>query len=260
MMRTSLAVVSALTLAAPAYAADMALKAPPPPAPIMTWTGCYVGGNVGFKGARSDGYSTTGTSRNGPVLITFIPPGTTVADPFNYNGAIGGGQVGCNYQAGTWVFGVEGDWSWTNHNSGQQFVDTVTTLGGFFATRFWQQNQRDLATARGRIGYASGPVLLYATGGAAWARIVSSEDNAAALGGTAADSQTDDRFGWTVGAGAEYMFARNWIARAEYLYVDFGHWTTFTNVNTAVQTSALSNLRTGMHENIGRVGLSYKFY
>jgi outer membrane immunogenic protein len=64
----------------PALAADMPLKAPPPPAPIASWTGCYVGGEVG--GAWGD--SQHSFSNGAP---------TDTAHP---TGVVGGGLLGCN--------------------------------------------------------------------------------------------------------------------------------------------------------------------
>src|SRR5690242_6622148 len=87
-----------------AYAADMALKARPPVVPIYSWTGCYVGGNGGGKWANTDGRVT--------IPATALTP-TSVLDFGNSNSDngtwIAGGQVGCNWQTGKLVLGIEGD-------------------------------------------------------------------------------------------------------------------------------------------------------
>src|SRR5882757_3130923 len=100
-------VALAAMIAGPAKAADMPLKAPPPVA-IYTWTGCYVGVHVGGKASRANVHYGNNT-------ITALPiaAGTVATDPIFMSGALGGGQIGCNYQfAGGWVIGIEGDGSW----------------------------------------------------------------------------------------------------------------------------------------------------
>src|SRR5262249_55126202 len=97
-------------IAGPAMAADMPLKAPPPPPVyIYSWTGCYVGGFGGGLPASKD-YALTGST---PLALA-IP----VPDAFgghNASSGIGGIQAGCNYQfAGGWVIGIQGDYGWTN--------------------------------------------------------------------------------------------------------------------------------------------------
>jgi outer membrane immunogenic protein len=76
--------------------------------PFFTWTGCYVGGNVGGLWDKNDW--------NDSVLGDF---GSNTA-----SGAVGGLQGGCNYQVGGWVFGLQGDYDWTNANStnANQFI------------------------------------------------------------------------------------------------------------------------------------------
>jgi len=89
-------------MGAQALAADLPLRSPPPVAPLFTWTGCYVGGQVGGGWGRE--------TASAPVLA----PGISVTG--DTSGVIGGGQIGCNYQfAPTWVIGIEGDGSATSH-------------------------------------------------------------------------------------------------------------------------------------------------
>jgi opacity protein-like surface antigen len=85
-------------------------------------------------------------------------------------GFIGGGQLGCNWQWGAWVFGIEGDGSATN-KSGQAFG-----IAPFNINRIHETQERWLATARGKLGLTDfwwfGPrTLLYVTGGGAWAKV-----------------------------------------------------------------------------------------
>ena len=125
---------------------------PPPIVPVYSWTGCYLGGTVGT------GWSTWNYSNptdNLPV------PG--VRGDILANDVVAGGQVGCDYQAGEFVFGVQGMGDWTQMKG--RFFDAVT--GQFRETA----QARWFATATGRIGYTiTPPTLIYVKGGAAWVR------------------------------------------------------------------------------------------
>jgi len=92
------------------------------------------------------------------------------------------------------------------------------------------------------------------TGGAAWAKLDTTETRTGSLG---AIIQTDTRTGWTVGAGWEYALGYGWSARAEYLYVDFGDWTTLTGT---LPGPSISNLNVNLRDHIFRGGMSYKFW
>jgi outer membrane immunogenic protein len=114
-------------------AADLARPAPvyaPPPVlvPLFTWTGCYVGGNVGGLWAKSDW--------NDAIVGDF---GTNTA-----SGAIGGLQGGCNYQVGAWVFGIQGDYDWTNANN--------STANVIFPIVADQTQIKSLGSVTGRVG------------------------------------------------------------------------------------------------------------
>ncbi|NWG23106.1 MAG: porin family protein [Pseudorhodoplanes sp.] len=186
----SLAIAGLALSMVSASAADLSrrpvYKAPPPVAQIYNWTGFYIGGHIG--GAF------------GSEEVTGLPAGFTgKTDP---DGFIGGAQAGYNWQSGNWVFGIEGDWSWSG-------ADGSTVIG---ATPF-TSDQNWLATATGRIGYAWDNWLWYAKGGAAWL----STDY-----GTPGFSLSDTRTGWTIGGGVEVGLAPNWSAKLEYNYMDFG--------------------------------------
>src|SRR5580704_2922221 len=104
----------ATLLGTPALAADMPLKAPPPPPPIVSWTGFYVGGNVGYSWGdpRTDaaGSGTAPTFNFGPPLSFPFPFAFTDSNAARLKGAIGGGQIGYNYQvAPRWLLGLEAD-------------------------------------------------------------------------------------------------------------------------------------------------------
>jgi len=191
--------------AAPAMAADLrtpVYKAPPPPPPVyFSWTGCYIGGNVGGLWVHRE---FTDRLVGDPFLgQTFNRDTSTV---------IGGVQGGCNYQfAGGWVIGIQGDYDWSgNSNDGNNIF--FNNINGNFTTK-------NLASVTGRIGYAWDRFLLYVKGGGAWER-----DNFFFNfpNGAVASLSSNTRSGWTVGVGGEYAFT-NWLtAFIEYDHYGFG--------------------------------------
>lgn len=180
-----------------ASAADMAVKAARPmPAPVMVynWTGCYIGGNVGGLWVDTDWTTSTGADSGGHTA----------------SGVTAGGQIGCNYQTGPWVFGVEGMFNWADADGSH-----VSPAGLTQTT-----NTNWLANVTARTGYAFDRSLIYVKGGGAW---IDQSNTATTVGGTLFDTGDHTRSGWTVGAGYEYAFAPNWSAKIEYNYMDFGN-------------------------------------
>ena len=214
MKRLLLTTVSALALisARPGFAADlptrMPVKAAPAPLPALLpafWSGCYLGGHLGWGW----GSKTFADTPNG-VLADFLLGQSSV--DVDTDGFLGGGQIGCDYQFATsWVIGLEGNFSWANikgSSSPPAFIGTET----FDAKTNW------LASVTGRLGYGWDRWLLYAKGGVAWAN---DKYNITNYLGTWATSET--RTGWTVGGGLEWAFANNWSAKLEYQFYDFGN-------------------------------------
>jgi outer membrane immunogenic protein len=271
----------ALGLGAPAAnAADMRVAAyAPPPPPAYTWSGCYAGASAGTSSGRTDGFSATAASGAatlvGSLAGSQLPliGGTQLSRDFNLSGFIGGFQAGCNWQAGAWVFGIEGDGSATN-KSGQAFeaLTSIPTVSGPITSsgqRIYELQERWLVTARGRLGLTNfwwfGPnTFVYATGGAAWAKIDSSQWNTefATSPLTSAVQQSDTRIGWTVGGGLEYALGYGWSAKGEYLYVDFGDFTTFTCSAPApgCPLGTRTSLNVNLKDHIFRAGMNYKFW
>jgi len=255
-----------------ALAADMPLKAPPPVI-LNNWTGCYLGLSIGTNYGKSDGYVATAASQAPSGTNTLDPIGAQqISGSFNLTGMLGGAFAGCNYQfVGTgWVIGVEGDWSITN-KEGQAFnVPFFSTLAVLqpSGVDIFSLKERWLGTARLRLGYSiTDKWLWYVTGGAAWAKLDSSQwqtgvfTNANPV--TTTYLQTDWRGGWTVGVGTEYAVGYGWTIRSEFLYVDFGRYTTFTNIPPTGpfvnRANPVTNLSVNLHDYIWRVGMSYKF-
>jgi len=242
MKKILLASVALAVLAAPAMAAD--LKAPvykaPPPVYVFSWTGCYVGGNIGGVSVHKEWIDRT----PGDPLIG-LSYGSHQADSW-----IGGLQAGCNYQfAGGWVIGIEGDGSATQ-SDGQQ-VETLFPAFRIQTTEHW------MATARGKLGYAWDKWLFYVTGGGAWAELQTNNWNAVFVpaGAGLAAIQKNTVNGWTVGVGAEYALGYGWSIKGEYQYMEFGTSTFFTPTNPI----ALAEFNVKLRQSAVKFGMNYKF-
>ncbi|BAT57583.1 hypothetical protein GJW-30_1_00089 [Variibacter gotjawalensis] len=187
------AALFATTALTSAHAADLGrpvYKAPVVVEQYTTWNGFYIGGNAGYGWGRA-------TAFDGGVNIGRV----------DVEGFTGGGQIGFNWHlAPNWVFGIEADVQ--GSNIGER--ETIAGLTARTDLDIW-------GTARGRLGYAAGPTLWYATGGFAWGRNTIGVDTPLLT-----LEQTKTHTGWTVGGGLEYAFAPNWSAKVEYLYVDLG--------------------------------------
>ena len=122
------------------------------------------------------------------------------------SGGLGGVQVGCNYQIGQWVLGVQGDWDWISATS-----STANIAFPFFTD---QPDTKSLASVTGRVGYAWGRFLLYGKGGGAGLRSDFSLQTAGAV-----FSVSETRSGWTVGVGGEYAFL-DWLTG----FIEYDHY------------------------------------
>jgi outer membrane immunogenic protein len=187
-----------------ALAADLPVRpapmAPAVYAPVSSWTGCYLGGNLGGSWGSGD--------------LTITAPGGTVTGSRGNSGFAGGGQVGCDWQTGAFVFGFRNMFDWSNRSSTRVVQNGPFT--GFGATL--ENNWVDLLT--GRIGWAVQPQwLLYFQGGPAWRESSLRVVNPA---GVDVGSSSRTRTGWTIGGGAEWKFAPNWSTFLEYDFADFG--------------------------------------
>jgi outer membrane immunogenic protein len=209
---------------APAVAADLPARTytkAPAVAPLPTWAGFYVGAMGGYAAQTDDGIK----------------------------GGFAGGTIGYNWQQGAVVFGLEADAAWADiSNSAAGFV---TTAGGLVIPVTASAKIQDWGTVRGRIGYAFGPTLLYATGGYAWADTKLSGSVPGAF--SASDSQVHS--GWTIGAGAEWMFAPNWSLKGEYLYKSFDSKNYTFNLLGTSATAASGSF--DIHS--VQVGVNYHF-
>jgi outer membrane immunogenic protein len=230
-----------------ALAADLPSRAPPPayvpPAPIFTWTGIYVGGQIGYAWT-SGANSFTGFGPGG-TFISANPGGTP-------NGVIGGANVGYNYQINQFVLGLEGTVDGTSISS--QGTAVFPGGGGISASTDMPIQGR----ITGRLGVAWDRALIYAKGGIAFGGF---DTNISAYGpgfyGT--DNISSTRVGWTVGGGIQYAITNNWSVRAEYLYTDWGSINENFGAGLAPAAGAFFNGNRHINQNQVQVGFDYKF-
>jgi outer membrane immunogenic protein len=289
MKKLATAIAAIALIGTPAFAADMAVKVPSPapiPAPVYSWTGFYVGGNVGY----GLGNSNNTNNSDSPCPICLVAPlpnfATLQASGSNHpDGVIGGGQVGYNWQFTNYLFGIEADMQasgqkGTNTTNNAFFLPIAFFGGAMIPSPVTLTNTTRLdwfGTVRGRIGYVVDRWLVYGTGGLAYGQLnVSSSvvptTIAAAFPNTPYSvSSSETKVGWVVGAGVEESFSPSWSWKVEYLYMDLGNVTATGAVpaqgclgnNLACNPTAAggtARYTAGLTDNIVRVGLNYQFH
>lgn len=222
--------IALLGASSAAFAADLAYKAAPAPyAPMYSWTGFYLGANLG--GAWASGTLTdnlTGASITG-----------------NNSGVIGGGTVGYNWQVSpSFVLGVEGTFD------GTSISHTTNSVGTPWGTFQGSANTNWVSTIAGRAGISQYNWLFYVKGGGGWV------DNSATLSNLTTGTSitaSNTNSGWLVGAGIEYGMTRNWSLKVEYDYLDLSNWTTSTPFRSG------DNLSLSRQINMFTVGANYRF-
>lgn len=245
-----LAGTAATVLAASAAsAADLPARAAPPPiiaaAPIFTWTGFYVGVNAGY------GWNTNSNS-------TVFVPGVGFVDNGGGSdgGFVGGGQIGYNYQIGSFVIGAEADIQWADigGNDNGLFVPGVGFVANNNGSFDW------FGTVRARVGVAFDRFLVYATGGFAYAN--GGNNGGCIVGNVAvACGNGGDNTGWTVGGGVEWALPVNWFGSSavtfgvEGLYVNLDQGNNNAVFNNVAFANGSDNLEFG----VVRAKLNFKF-
>jgi outer membrane immunogenic protein len=255
--------IAALMLAAPASAADMPVKARPlpPPPPVFSWTGFYVGAHLG--GA----WGTTESTLGSVSFCQFFGGKTSV--PINQcdsvsgfsipvsqtqtNGFLGGVQGGYNWQIAPWaVIGVEAQFSWTDLKGTSPCVLVLACS----TDHDW------ITTLAGRFGVTYDRLLLYVKGGVAWSKVTYSASLTLGSPFDFTTSVSDTRVGAMFGTGVEYAFWGNWSAKIEYNYIRFkdkdytfplsfsdGYNSVSLDFNTAIKE----------HIHLIKAGINYRF-
>lgn len=214
MNKAILAAVAVAVLASPAAAADLYV-APPVAVTSQTsafdWSGFYVGANAGYGwGTVDDG--TPGGSKD-------------------TKGALGGVQVGYNYDLGGFVLGAEADIQFSDISHSEEILPGLTGRAGI----------NSFGTVRARAGVVVDRLMPYVTGGFAYGQV---SHEVTGFGGSA--KVENGYAGWTLGAGAEYAILDNVTAKAEYLYMDLGK-------------ADLGGIEIATKAHVVRAGLNYKF-
>jgi outer membrane immunogenic protein len=239
---------------------DQALAA----APGFSWTGCYIGGNIG-----------TGWNRNriseptNPSFQTFAPVDASI-DVNDGAGFLGGAQIGCDYQfANSWVVGVQGDVS-----AGDLFSKANDPFfGGKFGNPITLHAKTDwTVSTTARIGYTWDRVLVYGTVGPAWAHTKYSIQNLEFFGnpvlqfcpppgGAACNVDgSDTRVGWTVGMGFEWAFMNHWSTGLAYNHFDFGSRTvTMSGTNGSVTPTISGPIDVKQRIDTVKLSITYRF-
>jgi outer membrane immunogenic protein len=235
-----------------ASAADMRVKAPvykAPPSVAYDWTGCYGGGNIGY------GWQKTAATDAQPGAEPPFDAGSDVG-----TGAVGGGQIGCDYQfAPKWILGIQGMFDGADVNGSHVApFSYAETNSETFATRTdW------FPTLTARVGYAVWPqAMLYFKGGVAWVKSrYSDADPSGSAEAPYSGQAGGTRTGWTIGGGGEYLLQPNVSLFIEYNYVDLGA-KTFGFVYDCGGSCSFSNpYHYSQKQNLQTVlfGLNYRF-
>jgi outer membrane immunogenic protein len=231
-----------------AMAADM--RPAPAPAPVykapmvppFSWTGFYIGGNLGAAWTNTNiteaNFGLTFNNGNNAVFVA-------------------GGQVGFNYQVGSVVFGVEGDFDWAANNNNTT-VAVIGPLGHSFTA---SANDRWMATLAGRLGYAFDRWMIYAKGGGGWVGANGFTVTDITTGFTATPGNSSTVTGWLVGGGFEWAFANNWSFRAEYDYFGLsGRSFTIPGGVIPALGAAADTFNTGTSNiQMATVGINFRF-
>jgi len=219
----------------------------------FSWSGPYLG-TEGGGGWGNSGQSDSGPPPSPPPPPPPPPPTPTTrplptiqssdlgSGSYGVSGGFIGGTAGYNWQAGPWVLGVEGDYSWAN-------IAGSSGSCGFAPPHGCGTALESFGTLRGRVGYAlgyRGTWLPYVTGGLAVGEVHAWDALTPASGSAF-------RAGWTLGAGFETVLAPNWTFKLEYLYMDLGSAHLFDIVPGVPETVSF-------RDNIFRIGINYKFW
>ena len=238
----SVGLVALVGIAAPASAADMAVKARPPApvlAPIYDWTGFYIGANGGW-----------GQSRN---CWDFVNDGVFILGTFaegcnSRSGGVVGGQIGYRWQASQWVFGVEAQGDWADLSSQRVSL--------FDPTLSLRTKTDGIGLFTGQVGYAWNAALLYIKGGAAvTSNRFSILDNLNFGAELASASST--RWGGVVGVGFEYGFAPNWSVGLEYDHLFMGDANN--SFTSPVFVAGVINNRVSQDVDMVTLRVNYRF-
>jgi outer membrane immunogenic protein len=233
-----------------AQAADLTYEPAPVAPEVFNWTGFYIGVHGGIGGGDFD---TQFREYERP-----LPQFARALSGFGYDlsdnafGAFGGAQVGYNYQfAPNWVVGAEADIAASGIKA--EHSETYTWNGEFDGSDSIEAKIDWFGTLRGRLGYAWDNLMVYGTGGAAYGKVKLSGTSVEWDGYTESFSESETKWGWTIGAGVEYGITKNITLKTEYLYVDLG------SITADGGDYAYGQFETDTAFHTLKAGLNYKF-
>lgn len=176
-----------------------------------SWQGGYAGIQIG---QISSGLALDYSQFGGGATSSF-----STASP-NPSDVAGGLFAGFNWSGtGPLVYGIEGEFNWSNAEGRADEANVTTGIPGPF-NGFYRTSINETAALRGRLGYPSASGLLYVSAGLAYIQYDVAYDNAAVP--SAAFRVSESQMGWTLGFGYEQDFGNQWIGRIDYRYSDFG--------------------------------------
>jgi outer membrane immunogenic protein len=208
--------------------------------PAYNWAGFFIGGTVGYGIGRND---STFTEPGG-----FLQPASTEAFSLSPRGFDGGGILGYNWQFGSWVVGLEGDFQGSTGSGYLTSLLDGTTI---------DQKLSWFGTARVRVGYSVGQALIYGTGGVAFGEVKEGITQ-----GVASASFSHTKSGFAVGGGIENkldlfgLLGPNWTTRTEYLFVDLG---SISDTFVPAAGAPAQTLNSNVNEHVWRTVVTYKF-
>ncbi len=249
-----------------AMAADLAArsytKAPAIADAVYSWTGFYVGVNIGghwgqdsdpaFIGFDNDFFPAARAMLNQALPNTLSP-----------SGIAGGIHGGYNWQVSNFLVGVEADFDGLSGSRTRVVSGDLGPPGAGNTFQFTDTaNDRWISTVRARVGVlAANRLLIFATGGVAFSSwrlshgFIGGPNLFIPPVGTSSDVT---RTGWAAGGGVEYALNNSWLIRAEYLHAGFGKTTSLLNAPAGPFNTQFVYPET-LSENLARVGVSYKF-
>ncbi|RWO81048.1 MAG: porin family protein [Mesorhizobium sp.] len=228
------------------------------------WSGVYVGAQAGYYRGINSNVDVSICDEPGCGLGVLIANSALternwVADS-NPSGFMGGGQIGYNFQSGTFVIGGELDFQ--VGSGGATDTTCIGVLGCDLPVTATTSSELEwLGTARGRVGAVFDRTMIYATGGLAFGRVRNHLDVTFAEAPLIfSNEESSTRVGWTVGGGAEYALTDKLSLKGEYLYYNLAD-TTMTTLSYGVGNPQ-ERIGTYNFSNDGqlvRVGLNYRF-
>ena len=244
-MKRSLIASAALAVLGMGMASAADLPVAPPPGPVylppaFTWTGVYIGGNIGGAWAK-DAWTDT--------LFGLAWNNGTNSGRF-----IAGGQAGINYQIASFVVGVEGDYDWLVRH-----IDSITVAIPPGANIQVASGDNWISTIAARVGFAADRLLIYGKAGAGWIGTDGVEIRNVTTGQSLSNSSPNTLSGWVAGAGLEWAVTPNWTVKAEYDYLRVGG-RSLTVPATAIPVLAGDTFTSGNRNvQLVKFGFNYLF-